>query len=176
MKREDCILFSGGANGAEEVFGECAERFEIEEVNFTFEGHGIARERGLRVLNQVELKGGDVNLEYISKLMGRRYPETEHFRKIFQTIWFQIKQGEEVFVVGEIQEDGTVKGGTGWGAEFAKLTNKTLHVFDQARDVWFSWQGTQWKECAQDIQPHPKNELQSIHDSTKKWNKFYNLF
>ena len=36
----------------------------------------------------------------------------------------------EVYVIGEILDDKTVKGGTGWGAEFAKLCNKPLYVFD----------------------------------------------
>ena len=43
MKREDCILFSGAAGGAEAEFGAAAERHGIEEVNFTFEGHRDAR-------------------------------------------------------------------------------------------------------------------------------------
>ena len=37
--RDDYILFSGGAPGAEMAFGENAERLGIEEVNFAFEGH-----------------------------------------------------------------------------------------------------------------------------------------
>jgi hypothetical protein len=40
--------------------------------------------------------------------------------------------------------DGTVRGGTGWGAEFAKLCNKPLYVFDQERDGWFAWTGREW--------------------------------
>jgi hypothetical protein len=38
MNPQDCILFSGGAAGAEAEFGACAERHGVEEVNFTFEG------------------------------------------------------------------------------------------------------------------------------------------
>ena len=68
MKKEDCILFSGGAQGAEAEFGANAESFGIEEVNFTFNGHSLLRKRGLRVLNHEELKNGDVSLEYVSKL------------------------------------------------------------------------------------------------------------
>ncbi len=63
MKKEDFILFSGGAKGAEAEFGANAERFGIDEVNFTFEGHNLVRQRGLRVLNHEELKTGDVSLE-----------------------------------------------------------------------------------------------------------------
>ena len=49
MNPSDCILFSGGAPGAEAEFGAAAERHGIEEVNFTFEGHPIVRHRGVRV-------------------------------------------------------------------------------------------------------------------------------
>ena len=49
MKPSDSILFSGGAPGAEAAFGACAERHGIEEVNFTFDGHKIVRQRGVRM-------------------------------------------------------------------------------------------------------------------------------
>lgn len=137
--REDSILFSGGAQGAEAEFGVTAERLGIEEVTFSFEGRTPFRSRGLRILNHEELKSGDVSLAYVSRLMGRRYPDTPTFRKVLQSIWYQVNAGQEIYVVGAIQADNTVRGGTGWGAEFAKLCNKPLFVFDQARDGWFEW-------------------------------------
>jgi hypothetical protein len=151
MRREDCILFSGGARGAEAEFGATAERFGIEEVNFTFDGHSIERRRGVRVLNHEELLQGDVSLEYLGRLMNRRYTDSPTIRKVLQTLWYQVNSGQEVFVVGAIQEDQTVRGGTGWGAEFAKLCNKPLHVFDQARGAWFTWNGKAW------IERHPSD-------------------
>ena len=145
MNREDCILFSGGAPGAEAEFGANAERLGIEEVNFGFEGHTHVRARGLRILNHEELKSGDVSLAYISKLMNRRFTDSPTLRKVLQSIWYQINSGQEIFVVGNILDDNTVKGGTGWGAEFAKLCNKPLFVFDQEKDAWFEWTGSDWK-------------------------------
>jgi hypothetical protein len=144
MKKEDCILFSGGAQGAEAEFGAIAESFGIEEINFTFYGHTIVRKRGLRVLNHEELKSGDVSLEYVSKLMNRRYTDNETFRKILQSIWYQINNGQEIFVIGTILDDKTVNGGTGWGAEFSKICNKPLHVFDQKKNNWFTWNKLDW--------------------------------
>lgn len=47
-------------------------------------------------------------------------------------------------MVGAILKDGTVRGGTGWGAEFAKLCNKPLYVFDQEQNGWFHWTGEDW--------------------------------
>ena len=145
LKREDEILFSGGALGAEEAFGACAESFGIEEVNFSFDGHKPSRTRGLRVLNHEELAAGEVSLAYVSRLMNRRYPDTPTFRKILQSIWYQINSGQEIYVIGSIQADQTVRGGTGWGAEFAKLCNKPLYVFDQDRDGWSHWTGDAWR-------------------------------
>jgi hypothetical protein len=144
MKSSDCILFSGGAPGAEAWFGECAERHGIEEVNFTFDGHQIERHRGVRVLNHEELLAGDVSLAYVSRLMDRRYSDAPTLRKILQTLWYQVNNGQEIYVIGTILENLTVRGGTGWGAEFAKLCNKPLWVFDQDRDSWFRWDGSNW--------------------------------
>ena len=95
VQREDAILFSGGAQGAEAEFGAVAERLGIEEVNFSFDGHKPVRTRGLRVLNHEELHAGEVSLAYVSRLMNRRYPDTPTFRKILQSIWYQINNGQE---------------------------------------------------------------------------------
>ena len=147
MKPADCILFSGGAAGAEAEFGACAERHGIDEVNYSFEGHQPVRRRGLRALNHEELQSGDVSLGYVSRLMHRRYTDNPTIRKVLQTLWYQVNNGQEIYVIGVILEDGTVRGGTGWGAEFAKLCNKPLHVFDQVQDCWDRWTGSEWVRC-----------------------------
>ena len=147
MNPKDCILFSGGAPGAEAAFGEAAERYGVEEVNFTFDGHRMTRTRGVRALNHEELQAGDVSLEYVSRLMHRRYTDAETIRKILQTLWYQVNNGQEIYVIGTVLDDGTVRGGTGWGAEFAKLCNKPLHVFDQEKKCWERWTGDDWTVC-----------------------------
>jgi len=149
LKAEDCTLFSGAANGAEAEFGACAERWGIDEVNFTFDGHNDARRRGLRVLTGEELRAGNVSLAYVSKLMHRRYPDTPLFRKLLQSIFHQVNHGQEIYVVGKVNADDTVTGGTGIAAEIAKFFNKPVFVFDQTRDGWLGWTGEAW-EAARD--------------------------
>lgn len=156
LNRDDCTLFSGAAKGAEAAFGAAAERYGIDEVNFTFEGHGDARTRGIRVLTHSELKRGDVSLAYVSRLMHRDYHDTPLFRKVLQTLWHQVNNGQEIYVVGRILDDATVKGGTGWGAEFAKLCNKPLFVFDQEQPGWFSWDGSAWQKAVDPVIAHPQ--------------------
>ena len=174
MKPSDCILFSGGAPGAEAWFGECAERHGIEEVNFTFDGHQIDRHRGVRVLNHEELLAGDVSLAYVSRLMNRRYSDALTLRKILQTLWYQVNNGQEIYVIGTILENQTVRGGTGWGAEFAKLCNKPLWVFDQDRDSWFRWDGSNWAPATGAAAPaiaHPHftgTGTRNLHDNGRQ--------
>jgi hypothetical protein len=149
-----CILYSGAAPGAEATFGAAAERHGVSEVNFTFEGHADARRRGIRVLTPEELLQGDVSLTYVSGMMNRSYRDTPLFKKVLQTIWHQVNHGQEIFVVGRILQDQTVKGGTGWGAEFAKLCNKPLCVFDQERRGWFRWERDRFEEVADPVIGH----------------------
>jgi hypothetical protein len=155
MNARDCVLFSGAANGAEAAFGVAAERHGIDEVNFTFDGHNDARKRGIRVLTHEELQHGDVSLAYVSRLMHRNYQDTPLFRKVLQSIWHQVNNGQEIYVVGHVLDDGTVKGGTGWGAEFAKLCNKPLFVFDQEGDEWRRWTGESWTAQKAPVITHP---------------------
>jgi hypothetical protein len=95
-----------------------------------------------------------VSLSYVSKLMNRSFPNAPLIRKVLQTIWYQVNSGQEIYVVGWIQEDGTVRGGTGWGAEFAKLCNKPLFVFDQDKGRWSTWNGDAWAACEPPVITH----------------------
>ena len=110
---KQCVLFSGGAAGTEQFFGAQAEAWGIEEVNYSFDGHQIERRRGVRILTSEELALKDVSLTYVSRLMGREFTRAPLFRKVLQSICWQVSSGQQVVVVGSIQPDNTVKGGTG---------------------------------------------------------------
>ena len=154
LNPNQCVLYSGGAAGTEQFFGALAESWGIEEVNYSFEGHQIERSRGVRVLTSEDLALKDVSLTYGSKLMNREYTRAPIFRKVLQSICWQVSSGDQIIVVGAIQPDNTVKGGTGWGAEFAKICNKPLLVFDQPRGTWFIWQKDAWSEVEQPAIEH----------------------
>ncbi|MDL2290827.1 hypothetical protein LJC09_01810 [Desulfovibrio sp. OttesenSCG-928-F20] len=151
LNPKECILYSGGAAGAESFFGLMAEGCGVEEVNFSFEGHQIERTRGVRVLTSEELALKDVSLTYVSRLMNRQYTSAPLFRKVLQSICWQINSGQEIFVVGAILPDNTVKGGTGWGAEYAKICNKPLWVFDQEKNEWFRWDKAVWSPYSEPV-------------------------
>jgi hypothetical protein len=102
------------------------------------------RQRGLVELSEAELERGSVSESYVKAQLHRAFPKTEKFQRLLRSIWHQVATAGEVFVIGEIQEDGTVKGGTGWAAELARHFGKRLHVFDQTKKAWYRWSGETW--------------------------------
>jgi hypothetical protein len=140
-----CTMFSGGAMGSEAYFGEIAEKWGIKEINFTFEGHNQKRTRGRSVLSDRELAAGAVSLVYVSRRLHRHWDRTPLLRKVLQVLWHVVSHADQVFVVGVIQDDNTVHGGTGWSVELARRWHKAVWVFDQDRKDWFYWNGTEWK-------------------------------
>ena len=143
----DCAkvtLYTGGHKGAEAEFRKLATASGIKDVIYSFEGHNAERIDGVQILSPEDLKKGDVSMEIVSKLMGRTYARAEKIRKVIQSIFHMVNSGYYVVAVGWIQTDGTVKGGTGWGVELAKLFNRPLSVYDQDQKSWFSWQDKQW--------------------------------
>lgn len=151
LEKERCVYYGGGLKGAESVFGENAEKWGIKEVTFTFAGQQTAREKNLVVLSEEELLRGDISMELVSKMVGRKYYNADKIRKVLQVIFHMVNHGHQVFVVGSILEDNSVKGGTGWAVELAKLFNRPLFVYDQPSKSWYAWKSNSWQKATPQI-------------------------
>jgi hypothetical protein len=139
-------LLSGGAPGAETEFGECAEKWGLQEQNFSFKGRSSGRTRGLVELSEAELRQGEVSKSYLSAQLHRTFPATPTFQNMLKTIWHQVSTASQVFVIGTVLPDGTVKGGTGWAAELARHWKKPVFVFDQEKHGWLTWNENAWSK------------------------------
>jgi len=171
----DCTLLSGAHLGAEAEFGAQAENFGLAERNFSFKGRSVARHKGLVLLEPKDLRQGEVSAVYLNAHMKREFSDSEEFKKVLQTIWHQVNSAQEVFAIGTIQPDLTVKGGTGWAVELAKHLNKPVHVFDQDQGRWYSWKEAEWKQVDAPVIRFPRfvgtgtrslnqNGRKAIHD------------
>ncbi len=158
VNKENLTIFTSGLKGAEAAFGEEAEKWGCKETVYTFEGHQIARTNAQEIvtMSEEDLQRGNISMEIVSQMMGRTYYESNTIRKVLQTIFHVVNSGHQVFVVGTIQDDKTVKGGTGWAVELAKLFNRPLHVFGQVKKEWFTWENGDWQPSA------PKIEFDTI--------------
>ncbi len=145
-KSDKFTYYGGGHRGTEAEFGRLAEQYGVREVNYSFDGHQTERKQGLRILSPEELKKGDISMEIVSLRMNRNYSQVDKIRKVFQLIFHMVNSGLQIFAVGWIQPDDTVKGGTGWAVELGKLFNRPLSVFDQDRNKWFAWRDNRWEE------------------------------
>ena len=137
-------LIHGGHRGAEAAFGRAAEKWGITETTLSFEGHRLERAMNVEVLDDEKLREGCVSMEFVFQTLGRRFHTGTGIRRIIKMMFHAVVRADELFAVGWIQEDETVKGGTGWGVELAKLFNRTVHVLDQERNQWFTWDKHAW--------------------------------
>ncbi len=137
-------LFHGGHKGTEAAFSRAAEKWSITETTLSFEGHAMERARNVEVLDAETLREGRVSMEFVFQVLGRRFHTGKGIRRVIKLMFHTVVRSDELFAVGWIQDDGTVKGGTGWGVELAKLFNRTVHVLDQEKGEWFTWGEHGW--------------------------------
>lgn len=146
MGNADYTYYGGGHRGTEAEFGQLAEKYGLTEVNYTFEGQEHGRKVGEVLLSPEEMAKGDISMEIVSIRMNRKYSQVQKIRRVFQLIFHMVNSGFQIFTVGWIQEDNTVKGGTGWAVELGKLFNRPQSVFDQGKGKWFTWKEGVWVE------------------------------
>ena len=148
-------LISGGHKGAEAEFGRAAKRHGISQTTLSFKGHAMEWPVNVKVMTAAELAEGDVSMQIVSKHMGRTYHEAALIRRVFQSLYHMVNGAYQVFAIGWIQADNTVKGGTGWGVELAKLFNRETWVFDQEKNAWFRWAEGRWNAATPKIEARP---------------------
>jgi hypothetical protein len=142
----EATLLSGGAAGSEVAFSQQASRWGLQQETYSFAGRPVQHREGLILLDSDALSTGVVRAPALVQLQQRLFPSTGPLRNVLCTIWHQVATSQAVFLIGQIRNDGTVKGGTGWAAELAKNGGVPVGVFDQERNAWFEWAGTDWDE------------------------------
>ncbi len=152
LNKTECTLYSGGLKGSEQAFGETAEKWGVKEVTLTFADHKLARQVNVKTLSDEELAKGDISMELASKMMNRTYYQKNKIRKVLQTIFHMVNNGHQIFAIGTILENNTVKGGTGWAVELARLFNRPVNVYDQEQGKWFSWLDGSWQQSSPKIE------------------------
>lgn len=142
----ELTLYTGSHRGAEAAFRELAAKHGIKAIAYTFDGNGAddVDQSTLTVLSAEQLVKGDVSMEIVSRRLARSYHSADRIRKVTQTLFHVVNSAYHVFVVGVIQDDQTVKGGTGWAVELGRFFNREVSVYDQERKGWFTWRHGDW--------------------------------
>jgi len=137
--------FSGGAEGADQEWGKCAEKAGHNVVHYGFAGIG-SRHKVNYILLEDELKEADSYIEKADKLLkrGNFTNYSNYVKNILRRNWWQVSNSERVYAVAPLNiEDGTVRGGTGWAVQNAiDMHIPEVYLFDMPRRIWYRYDGT----------------------------------
>ena len=161
--RSKMHVFHGGHRGSESEFGAAAEKWGISETTLSYDGHKMERAINVEELDEETLRQGRVSMEFVFQTLGRRFATGKGYRSVIKLMFHVVKRSHELFAIGWIVEDGHVKGGTGWGVELAKFFNRTVHVFDQDKNEWFSWIDHAWQPSVPVLPSQPFSATGTRH-------------
>ena len=157
-------MFSGGAKGADTEWGKVAEEFGVGSAGVE-EGYGIRHIRANEMTPahieeahpHVMKAGGSLSRTYPMKPHSKRSPEkTEYANNLLRRNYFQVKNADAVFAVGNLVTDRIgarkelgaypltevrgleAKGGTGWAVQMAIDQGKPVYLFDQSSGKWYT--------------------------------------
>lgn len=145
------ILYSGGAVGADTLFGTNAQWYGVTEQNYSFRGHKNCRSRGRIILDETQLKWADEDLLAAIGNAFKKYHGTGgSSEKYWQRNWHQVQRAREIFAVVKdtktfLDFTRTRIEGAGIGIVVAVKTKeecKKIYVYDQTLEKWHLWKRT----------------------------------
>lgn len=145
------LCLSGGADGADLLWGESCGAAGIPVVHFSFDGHRTrAPARQVVRLGPAELAEADPCCRRANRTLGRHYPPGSPFtRNLLRRSHYQVAWSQAVYAVGTLKA-GLVQGGTAWAVQMfidrqsgAARDGEACeaYVFCQDAEAWFAWRG-----------------------------------
>lgn len=139
-------LYSGGADGADYVWAECAISVGWDVINIVVSSSQVKLPSSRYYkLSEKQFKKGWAKILEINKSLRRGDPNVykPYVKKLLARNVYIVDAVDAVFSVGYL-DDGFqhVLGGTGWGVEQAVLYQKPVYVFDQRYEMWYTHNGT----------------------------------
>lgn len=127
----DYINHSGGAVGSDSTFDSIGKS-----KGFTTHRHYYHGKRtplgNLKITDMEEREGWIHVLEANRTLKRKPYA----YRDLLTRNWFQVKNSEAIFAVGEMKSYSEVEGGTGWAVQMGIDNHKTVYLFEQKYNRW----------------------------------------
>lgn len=133
------ICHSGGCPGSDMFWEAVCKEVNIKTISYSFPGHTQYGEHP-RILTPAELNEGWQHILKASKSIKRNADnmKSTYVRCLLCRNWFQVKNSDAIFAIGKINNN-MVDGGTGWAVQMAIDENKPVFVFEQNKNIWYSW-------------------------------------
>ena len=134
----DYLIHSGGAIGSDSIWESVGNEYNIPTVAYSFKGHNIKSSLPF-VLTDEELSTGWEHVQRAEITLKRKNTNPPpYIKNLFCRNWFQVKNSETTFAIGEFHNKTRtqVKGGTGWAVQMSIDNNHPVYFFDQLNNNW----------------------------------------
>lgn len=135
--RNNFVMHSGGAEGADSYWNKVAKTYGIRSENY--------RPYDINDINRTE---AHIKVIKANKVLKRTYPlkptatrdekATAYANKLILRDWLQVKNADAVFAIGTLREYD-VEGGTGWAVQMGINEGKPVYVFNQKDNLWYEY-------------------------------------
>lgn len=155
------FLISGGAAGADTLFGEAAqETGRFEQIHYSFPGHKAnVPERLLVRLSDEKLREANKRCALAAPSLERVWPPKHTYtRKLLQRNWWQVRVTPSLYAVAPLSENGIVAGGTAWAVQMyidrhVPGTDLRLYLFDLNKSCWMQRKAAGWERIKKPPRP-----------------------
>ena len=150
---ESNVCMSGGADGADLVWGAEARRHSHKVLHFSFAGHRTqAPPDELVILSEDDLRRADPYLAKATVRLNRdRPPASQYAANLLRRDWYQVKDAERVYAVARLQDNRQIEGGTAWTVTLFIDRHDgrpcEAYLFEPNRRQWLRW-NTDWEASA----------------------------
>jgi len=135
----DYYNYSGGAEGSDTLFELEGEKYGVKTKAYSFYGHNTKSKNRWNLTNE-QLEEGLRYVEVANKTLNRNITSiSTYVKKLLCRNWYQVKNADCIYAIGEFKSDGTVDGGTGWAVQMAIDNNKPVYFFDQKKNTWYEY-------------------------------------
>lgn len=142
----DFILHSGGAKGADTIWGQIGEQYGVK-ANHYYSGEKTPN--GNMEISEQDKVEGQQKVTIAARQMGRIEPTQQVRNGLLIRDWAQVKYSDAIFAIttmlsvgsemnyGKLAKIRQGKGGTGYAIQMAINEGKPVYVYDQVRERWF---------------------------------------
>ena len=135
MERYTC--YSGGASGSDLIFELESLKKGYKVVAYSFEGHNT-KSNNRYILTDKELQEGFEHIKITNKRLNRNLNNiSPYVKKLIARDWFQVKNSDSIFAVGNLDGEDNVGGGTGYAVSCVIDNKKPVYLFEQNDNMWF---------------------------------------
>lgn len=155
------IIHSGGADGADKLFGDIGTDLGFKVYHHSFKDHKILG-KGIRVEHtDEELYKANKYLYEANKILGRRFPASSNFvNNLLRRNYYQVKDSDSIIAIASLENETKVKGGTGWAVAMAVFMDKDVFVFDDGQtNLWYQYMFSLDQFISIDHKPYIKNQI-----------------